>query len=119
MRKSKSQELGLLMVYNDINLVATGSIITVLNAIKVIDKDIQIPYFLRGDGATFMLPASVLKTVEIAIENFNIHILKKLKLTVRVGHMLIEKIYNKGTSIKIAKLKLNKYLTTPVVLCNG
>jgi hypothetical protein len=105
--------------FSDINLVATGSIITVLNAIKLKDKNIELPYFFRGDGATFMVPESVLELILEALDNYRVHVQKNLNLDLRVGNIKIEDVYNAGVNIRIAKLNLNKYLITPVILGNG
>lgn len=106
-------------LHNDVNLVATGSIITVLNIIKSISKEIQIPYFFRGDGTTFIVPNVVLEKVLAALETYGVHISKNLNLEIRVGNMKVADVYQKGTSIGIAKLNLNKYLVTSIIYGNG
>lgn len=104
---------------SDINLVATGSIITALNTIKTIDKKIQIPYFFKGNGATFIIPETILDPILVALENYKAHILKTLKLTIKLGNIKIQDMYALDAKAGIAKLKLNKYLITPVIYGNG
>ena len=106
-------------LHSDINLVATGSIITILNTIKNINKDIQIPYFFKGDGATFIIPEFILDKVSVALENYRSHVLKTLNLTIQLGSLKIQEVYTSGATIGIAKLKLNTYLVTPVISGNG
>lgn len=106
-------------LHNDVNLVATGSIITVLNTIKSIGKDMQIPYFFRGDGATFIVPNAVLTTIFMALETYGIHVSKNLKLKIHVGSYKVADVYQKGSTIRIAKLKLNKYLVISIIHGNG
>ena len=105
--------------HNDVNLCATGSIITVLNTIKGIDKKIQIPYFFGGDGSTFIIPNNLVQPIIQALNNYSQHIANTLKLNLRVGHIKVEEVYNNKVTLRITKLRHNKYLTTPVVLGNG
>ena len=105
--------------HNDVNLCATGSIITVLNTIKTVNKKIEIPYFFGGDGSTFIIPNTILTPVLEALNNYSHHIKNTLNLNLRVGHLELEKVYNNNVTLRITKLRHNKYLTTPVVLGNG
>lgn len=105
--------------HNDVNLSATGSIITVLNTLKALNNKIKIPYFFGGDGSTFIIPNAVLEPVLLALNNYSQHIKKTLELNLRVGQFGVEKIYANNVNLKINKLRHNKYLTTPVVLGNG
>lgn len=106
-------------LHNDVNLCATGSIITVLNTIKGIDKKIQIPYFFGGDGSTFIIPNNLVQPIIQALNNYSQHIANTLKLNLRVGHIKVKEVYNNKVTLRITKLRHNKYLTTPVVLGNG
>jgi hypothetical protein len=105
--------------HNDVNLCATGSIITVLNTIKIVNKKIEIPYFFGGDGSTFIIPNTIITPVLEALNNYSQHIKNTLNLNLRVGHLELEKVYNNNVTLRITKLRHNKYLTTPVVLGNG
>lgn len=105
--------------HNDVNLSATGSIITVLNTIKKINKSIKIPYFFGGDGATFIVPNSVLIPVLDALHDYSEHIKNIMKLNLRFGALGVDEVYKNDVSLRITKLKHNKYLTTPVALGNG
>jgi hypothetical protein len=105
--------------HNDVNLSATGSIITVLNTLKTINETVEIPYFFGGDGSTFIVPKAVLNPIVLALYNYSQHIKKTLQLNLRVGHLEVNKVYANKISLRITKLRHNKYLTTPVVLGNG
>jgi len=105
--------------HNDVNLSATGSIITVLNTLKSINKKIKIPYFFGGDGSTFIVPNTVLNPILLALNNFSQHIKKTTQLNLRVGQLEVHEIYKKNITLKITKIRHNKYFTTPVVLGNG
>ncbi|MCG9792772.1 DUF3095 domain-containing protein [Flavobacterium algicola] len=105
--------------HNDVNLSATGSIITVLNTLKSNNSSVKIPYFFGGDGSTFIVPNAVLEPILIALNKYSQHIFTTLKLQLRVGHLEVEKVYANHIKLKITKLKHNEYLTTPVILGNG
>lgn len=105
--------------HQDVNLSATGSIVTVLNEIKKTDKKMRIPYFFGGDGTTFIVPQSILKSVLSVLENYRHHIKQLTSLTLKVGAYPVSEIYSTNRKIRIAKLALNPYLTIPVVLGTG
>ncbi|MDN3667472.1 DUF3095 domain-containing protein [Algibacter miyuki] len=106
-------------LHNDVNLSATGSIITVLNTLKSTKTKVKIPYFFGGDGATFIIPKAAVKPVLLALNNYSQHIKKTTELNLRVGQLEVEKVYANNITLRITKLRHNKYLTTPVVLGNG
>lgn len=105
--------------HNDVNLSATGSIITVLNTLKTLNNKTKIPYFFGGDGSTFIVPNTVLKPILLALEDYSRHVNTTFQLQLRVGHMEVKKAYENKTTLRITKLKHNDFLTTPVVLGNG
>lgn len=105
--------------HNDVNLAATGAIIAVLNEIKKLDKTYKIPYFFGGDGATFLIPQQVHVAVGRVLENYRIHIEKTLGLELRVGEVTVKSIYASKAKLKLAKIRLNDYLTVPVAVGTG
>lgn len=102
--------------HNEVNLAATGSIIAVLNQIKKFKNKIKVPYFFGGDGATFIVPPSSLKVLLNVLNRQRIHVKKNLKLDLRVGSIPVKDAYEQGHKLEIAKIRLNAYLITPVVL---
>src|SRR5688572_3384444 len=104
-------------LHETVNLVATGSIVAVLNI--AYKKNLTVPFFFGGDGASFIIPSLVLEEVLKALiihqqniaENFNLHL--------RVGHVPVEKIYGEGHELIISKLKTNNLFYIPVLLGNG
>lgn len=105
--------------HNDVNLSATGSIVTVLNTIKGLDQKIEIPYFFGGDGATFIIPLNALESVSVALNKYSQHIKETFQLILRVGYLSMEEVYSNNITLRITKIRHNKYFTTPVVLGNG
>lgn len=106
-------------LHNEVNLAAIGSIIAVLNEIKKNYEGTKTPYFFGGDGATFIIPKNVHDAVLKVLNNHSQNIRKSLGLYLRVGSIAVNEIYENNYDIKIAKLKLNKYLTIPIILGNG
>lgn len=105
--------------HHQINLAATGAIISVLNTIRREKQNIEIPYFFGGDGATFILPSLLLNKIIVVLENYSIHIKRNTSLTLRVGHISIKNLTAQKSSLKIAKHQLTEQLRIPIVLGNG
>lgn len=105
--------------HHQINLTATGAIISVLNTIRKEGKNVEIPYFFGGDGSTFIVPKALLSKVTSVLENYRLHIKRKTKLILRVGYISVEELIDQKTTIKIAKHRLTEQLTIPIVLGNG
>ena len=105
--------------HHQINLTATGAIISVLNTIRKEKKNIEIPYFFGGDGATFIIPTFLLKKITIVLENYSLHIKRNIDLTLRVGHIPVQDLINQKTILKIVKHQLTEQLAIPIVLGNG
>ncbi|TXD46032.1 DUF3095 family protein [Polaribacter sp. IC073] len=105
--------------HQQVNLTATGAIISVLNTIRKEKKNIEIPYFFGGDGATFIIPTLLLKKVTLVLENYSLHIKRNVNLTLRVGHVSIQDLVDQKANLKIVKHQLTEQLAIPIVLGNG
>ena len=105
--------------HHQINLTATGAIISVLNTIRREKQNIEIPYFFGGDGATFIIPAKLLNKIILVLENYSLHIKGNTNLILRVGHVSVENLTAQKSSLKIAKHQLTEQLTIPIILGNG
>nr|WP_321221981.1 DUF3095 family protein [uncultured Psychroserpens sp.] len=106
-------------LHDEVNLAATGSIVAVLNELKLKKRRFKIPYFFGGDGATFIVPSSMRKYVMEILQVHRLHVENSLSLNLRIGSMPVQKINDSGFKLKIAKLKLNPLLTIPIILGNG
>ncbi|TYP98169.1 hypothetical protein C7447_103339 [Tenacibaculum adriaticum] len=104
---------------NEINIATTGSIIVVLNEIKALNDSIKIPYFVGGDGATFIVPDKILTEIISVLNTYAVYVKKTQKLNLKVGSVILEKVYANGVTVRIAKLKQNTHLITPIVLGDG
>ncbi|MGJ8549061.1 DUF3095 family protein [Winogradskyella wichelsiae] len=105
--------------HHQVNLTATGAIISVLNFIRKEKQNIEIPYFFGGDGATFIIPTLFLNKIIKILDNYSLHIKKNTNLILRVGHISVAYLSTERASLKIAKHQLTDQLSIPIVLGNG
>ena len=105
--------------HHQVNLTATGAIISVLNAIRKVKRSNEIPYFFGGDGATFIVPSSLLNKIIHVLENYRIHIKRKIDLVLRVGEIPVSNLIESEVQLKIAKHRLTDKLSIPIVLGDG
>ena len=105
--------------HHQVNLTATGAIISVLNAIRKVKRSYEIPYFFGGDGATFIVPSSFLNKIIHVLENYRIHIKRKIELVLRVGEIPVSNLIESEVQLKIAKHRLTDKLSIPIVLGDG
>ncbi len=104
-------------LHETVNLVATGSIVAVLNI--VYRENLTVPFFFGGDGATFIVPPSVLKPVMQALALHQGNTQKNFNLMLRIGHVPVENIYANNHSLAIGKLKTSEIFSIPVLLGDG
>jgi hypothetical protein len=102
-------------MYKQVNFVAALTIIGILN----IDKNEDFPYVFGGDGASLLIPASLLeKSKKVLIEAS-----KKAKeafdLDLRIGFISINEIEKRSCFIEITKLKITKDYTQAIIRGNG
>jgi hypothetical protein len=103
--------------HNEVNLVATGSIIAVLNIIY--SEKIKVPFFFGGDGATIIVPSKYLKSAMSALEKHRKNTLKNFGFELKVGHLSVKEIYKEKIELIIAKAQINDIFNIPVILGNG
>ncbi len=104
-------------LHETVNLVATGSIVAVLNI--AYKANLTIPFFFGGDGATFIVPPALLDEVMKALLLHKQNTLENFKLDMRVGHVPVESIYRHEYDLRISKLKTSNIFSIPVVLGDG
>ena len=103
--------------HNDVNLVAGGSVITVLNIAR--KYGIEIPFFYGGDGGTFIVPPQLL---EPAMTSLTAHIAntnKNFNLDMHKGHINVGAMYKKGHFLKITKLNTGEGLSKAIIFGDG
>lgn len=103
--------------HNEVNLVATGSIIAVMNIVYA--QNINVPFFFGGDGATILVPSKYLEKAMSALEKHRKNTLKNFGFELKVGHISVKEIYNDKIELIIAKAQINDIFNIPVILGNG
>lgn len=103
--------------HQTVNLVATGSIVAALNV--AFKENILIPFFFGGDGATFIIPPTLLDATVVALQQHRQNTLTNFSMDLRVGHVPVTEIYKQGHELKVSKLKTSNIFNIPVLLGNG
>ncbi|MEO8112128.1 MAG: DUF3095 domain-containing protein [Ginsengibacter sp.] len=103
--------------HETINLVATGSIVAVLNI--AYKNELTVPFFFGGDGATFIIPPTMLDSAIHALILHRENIKENFTLDLRVGHVPVTEIYEHGHALDISKLKTSEMFAIPVLLGSG
>jgi len=104
-------------LHETVNLIATGSIVTVLNV--AFRANITIPFFFGGDGATFIVPSTIIDSAMNALLLYQANTKDNFDLDLRAGMVPVKSIYEAGYDLRISKFKSSKTLSIPVVLGDG
>ena len=104
-------------MHETVNLVATGSIVAVLNI--AFKAGITIPFFFGGDGATFILPAVIAGKALRALRLYQENTMSSFDLDLRVGTLPVSAIYKQGEKLSISKFNSSGAFVIPVILGNG
>jgi hypothetical protein len=103
--------------HENVNFVATGSIVSVLNI--AFKHNITVPFFFGGDGATFIVPGPIVDAVMQALTLYKDNTRKKFDLELRTGIVPVKQVYDQGNKLCISKYCTSGNFTIPVVLGNG
>ncbi len=87
--------------YQEINIVAASTIITVINVAR--KYGIEIPFVYGGDGATMMVPTKILDESLRALVAIKNNAERRFKINLRVGSVPVSYISKHGFEIKVAK----------------
>lgn len=104
-------------MHETVNLVATGSIVAVLNI--AYKANLSVPFFFGGDGATFILPPVILDDVLKALLIHQQNTEKNFQIELRVGQVPVKIIYEKENKLQISKLKASQLFSIPILLGDG
>ncbi len=103
--------------HNDVNLVAAGSLVVVLNIAKA--RNIQIPFFFGGDGGTLLVPEQLLNEILIGLSLHNANSKKNFGLELHIGSRQVKDILPGGHFIKLAKVEFGRGLNKAIVIGDG
>ena len=101
----------------NVNYIATGSIVTVLNL--AFKAKIVVPFFFGGDGATFLVPDVLVELAVKKLMAYQSNVMQTFGLDLRVGSIPVEEIYKQGYKISLSKYGLTKFFSIPVILGDG
>ena len=104
-------------LHETVNLIATGSIVAVLNI--AYKANLTVPFFFGGDGATFIIPPSVFDATIQALLLHRKNTNNTFNLELRVGYIPVAEIYEQQHELNISKLRTSSLFAIPVVLGNG
>ncbi len=101
----------------NVNLIATGSIVSVLNV--ALKTNTTIPFFFGGDGATFLVPSNIIDDVMKALALYKDNTMANFEIDLRTGTVPVKQVYAEGYKLRIAKFCVSDAFAIPVVLGNG
>lgn len=104
-------------MHETVNLIATGSIVSVLNI--AFRAGITVPFFFGGDGATIIVPPVIADEAMRALAVFRKNTSENFGLDLRIGIVAVSDIYAQSFELKVSKLKVTGAFSIPVVLGDG
>ncbi|GGH24277.1 hypothetical protein GCM10007423_07600 [Dyadobacter endophyticus] len=104
-------------MHETVNLIATGSIVSVLNI--AFKAGITVPFFFGGDGATFIVPPLIADAAMRALAVFRKNTKENFELDLRIGIVAVSEIYAKEFELKLSKLRVSGAFSIPVILGDG
>lgn len=103
--------------HQEVNLVATGSIIAALNLAH--RAGLAVPFFFGGDGATLIVPPGLAGQVERALLAHRGNTVRNLGLDLRVGRVPVADLLARGHVLALARAEISPGLVIPVALGDG
>jgi Protein of unknown function (DUF3095) len=104
-------------MHETINLVATGSIVAVLNI--AYKSNLTVPFFFGGDGASIIIPPTLLESTMKALQKHSENTRINFNLDLRVGQVAVAEIYEQDHALNISKLRTSELFAIPVLLGDG
>lgn len=90
--------------YKEVNLIGACSIVAILN----IAKNFEVPFVFGGDGASLLIPPSLVPQAKQALLTTKILAKQEFKLDLRVGIVPVSVVNKNGYKVKIAKLRVSE-----------
>lgn len=103
--------------HHEVNLVATGSVIAVLN--QAFKSGIRVPFFFGGDGSILIIPEDLLDKSLTVLSKHRINSFNNFGLDLRIGNVSVSEVYNQNLELKIARTQITNLLNIPLVLGKG
>lgn len=103
--------------HNDVNLVAAGALIAVLNAARA--ADVEVPFFFGGDGGTLLVPPVLLDAAMAALRAHALNVERNFGLSLHLGAVPVAEIMSAGHLPRLAKTQLPTGFAKAVLIGNG
>ncbi|MCM8569806.1 DUF3095 domain-containing protein [Gramella jeungdoensis] len=103
--------------HHEVNLVATGSVIAVLN--QAFKSNVRVPFFFGGDGSVLIIPEDLLEKSLTVLSKHKTNSSDNFGLDLRVGNVPVSEVYNHNLELKLARTQITSLLNIPLVLGKG
>ncbi|MEM1041863.1 MAG: DUF3095 domain-containing protein [Bacteroidota bacterium] len=101
--------------YRDVNYVGAASIAAVLN----LAGETKVPFVFGGDGATLVVPPSLLERTQAALSALRVHARDTLGLALRVGVVPVADVRAEGYGVRVAPLAVSENYTQAMFTGGG
>lgn len=101
--------------YKDVNIVGAA----IIAAITGVDSTITIPYVFGGDGATLVVPETILNDVCAAAASVAAQAEASFGLKLRIGYLDASSTARHAYTFRLAKLRLNNHIDTAIFIGDG
>ncbi|MBD3885288.1 DUF3095 domain-containing protein [Phormidium tenue FACHB-886] len=95
--------------YKDVNLLGACSIIAVLNVANRGANKIEIPFIFGGDGATILIPPSLLSKSRKALLATRLLASKEFGMDLRIGIVPVKDVITAHYNVKVAKIRVSQH----------
>ncbi|MDZ4700165.1 MAG: DUF3095 family protein [Rhodothermales bacterium] len=103
--------------HEEVNLIATGSIIATLNLAR--RANLAVPFFFGGDGATMIVPPPLLAPLIGALNQHRELTLMNFGMDLRVGAVSVSALRDAGHELRISRLHVTDYHAITILLGSG
>lgn len=101
--------------YKEVNLLGAASIVAALN----VAKTLEIPYVFGGDGASILIPPSLLEKIKLPLLSTQYLAKTQFGIDLRVGIVPVIDVVKAGYEVKIAKLKISENCNQGIFIGGG
>lgn len=101
--------------YKEVNMVGASSIAAMLH----ISEETDIPFVFGGDGATFVIPASMLDAAKRALLGAQQKAQELHGMIMRVGIVPVREVYSAGHKILVSRFKISKHYHQAMFMGGG
>lgn len=101
--------------YKEVNATGVACIAAVLNAIR----PLSVPFIFGGDGATFVLPPTVVEDAKAVLIDCRAIALKDFGLDLRIGAVPVTTLHEEGHELLAAKWQVNTHYQQTMLMGDG